>query len=265
MITTFREWLFKKENKIDEAISISQYRPYSNIKPFPKYEKMLDAMFGSKQRIEYYPTPSVAEKSKLELEVTSFLDSIGFTVEDYIGNQCKKKGDFKNVFKISKILNKENQELYKKYIADQDRSVQDISKSYKIVLSRHPYDIVGASTGRSWESCLTIGGEACDKLKGEIKGGSFVAYCVAVNDNNLNNPYCRVFVRRFENKEEERDYYVVSSMVYGNAPKDFLKNVEDFVYKIQRKPVDGHYEVNKFSHPDKNWAVIIQNGKVFKV
>ena len=71
--------------------------------------------------------------------------------QDYIEGYAT---DGKQKFKIGKIL----QELGETGLLDEfkkDESRQFGNKEFVIVISRHPYDIAGASDDRNWNSCLT--------------------------------------------------------------------------------------------------------------
>src|SRR5690606_26640424 len=84
------------------------------------------------------------------------LKKAGFVVTDYLAKKCVKIADIeqKNEFNIGKVIAKDQ---HAKAAFDNDPQLQNSnSLETLVVLSCHPYDIIGMSTGRSWDktSCI---------------------------------------------------------------------------------------------------------------
>lgn len=124
-------------------------------------DEMLNKVFGNKDRIII---PYDNKSKKLEMfykiknsytykEIVKFLKENGYLtgVDNYIQGKAFKKND-KNIYNIGKILQQfNNQRLLEYFKTDVNRQA---SGEYVIVISRHPYDLAGASTDRNWTSCI---------------------------------------------------------------------------------------------------------------
>jgi hypothetical protein len=114
-----------------------------------------------------------------------------------------------------------------------------------IVLSRHPYDILGISFDRGWSSCMRAGAERLNQqsLIGLIRHGSIVCYLLDGRDRNINRPVSRLLIHRY--RSEDGNIIYVPEAVYGSAGQ--LGTVRRAVLSLlhlkhNRKQPAGHYK-----------------------
>ena len=99
-------------------------------------------------------------------KIIKYLDEKGYDIVDYIQGLVKKKGDDR-IIKLGKVLTM----LAKTHprakllltIYNAEKSNLAIGSEYIMVISKHPYDIGGVSTDRSWSSCMDLRGEHKNK------------------------------------------------------------------------------------------------------
>ena len=113
----------------------------------------------------------------------------------------------------------------------------------QIVISRHPYDIGGMTSGRSWEtSCMRLphgtskspelrkGGEHHSYIQSDLSHQTLAAYLTHSGDNTAKEPLARILLKRHTNTEGH-DIWRPEEKVYGNANDSFSKSVSDFSKK----------------------------------
>ena len=117
-------------------------------------------------------------------------------------------------------------------------------KSYYIVFSKHPIDVAGQSTNRGWTSCMNLyTGSNKRYVQWDIKNGTMVAYLVREDDLNIKNPTARVSIKPFVNLENKSDVlYEPEQSIYGTAPANFKKQVNDLITQAQPGKV-GTFEL----------------------
>lgn len=146
---------------------------------------------------------------------------------DYVKGLCvDEKGQ---EIKIGKLLNKRGEpSLIKLYSESKNNSLKNYKK-LKVVISRHPYDIIGMSTDRGWTTCLDLsdkryGGSHLWHLRSLLNSGCLIAYLIHENDLNINNPISRVVINYYE----PWNSFSIDSSIYGTYVKEF----EDFIIKF---------------------------------
>lgn len=210
----------------------------------------INSLFDGKDRIV------ISNDLKINTTISPHFDKIKYALMDlgyytdiyhYIDNKAWKIGDFRPVktqfYRIGKLLNahENSEELLHIFKNDESRNLSS-NKSYKVVLSRHPYDVAGQSTGRHWKSCLRLpqkndkltssgkvdrGGIYCQLVKNDIREGVLVAYLVYSEDNNISNPLARITVKPYQGEDGDLAYGV--GKIYGAKNNEFSKFVEDWV------------------------------------
>ncbi len=101
-------------------------------------------------------------------EINSLFVPLGYKInsfEDYLNNKVYKIGDIKNPMKIGGLLKKvEDKYIFYRFDTSTERKewkdkINNSDKDLKIIISRHPYDLLGMSSGRDWRlsSCMRIG------------------------------------------------------------------------------------------------------------
>lgn len=125
---------------------------------------------------------------------------------------------------------------------------------YDMVVSNHPHDVYGMSTGRGWDSCAQMrrgekgyGGPAASKMKDEINNHTHVAYLVKRGGNYDTDSIARLNFKHHTAMHAEADIakpigatdykprhqtLVSEGVVYGQAPTDFRTVAEHEMGKM---------------------------------
>lgn len=122
--------------------------------------------------------------------VRAAVEAAGYKIEDYRAGLASTK-DGKRVMKIGKILSAlKDEKLLAEFVNDKNRQGRGY---YTVVISAHPYDVIGMSTGRDWDmvSCMRLGdgadysrtndgttGSRAEYIKNDVAEGTLVAYVV---------------------------------------------------------------------------------------
>lgn len=189
----------------------------------------------------------------------------GWTIHDYAKGIATrktktKKGFIKPEYKsIGTILHETGGQ--DKHVDSYDKDGNDIKKpltdvfrddplrantktsNMQIVISRHPYDIGGMTSGRKWEStCMRLphgksknkelhtGGEHHSYIQSDLSHQTIAAYLTHAGDNTINNPIARVLLKRHTNMEGH-DIWRPEGKIYGNDDGSFRKSVMEFARK----------------------------------
>jgi hypothetical protein len=188
---------------------------YKNIKP---------EFFGTKENGKlnhrrYFPielgpdeAESVISNSSTARTIKRTLADNGYEITDYIHGYAKVKGDTKNQkLRIGKILSGLGEHIIlEQFKKDDIRNITNLA----VVISRHPYDIVGMSTGRGWNSCMSEDSSNFAYVKTDIHMGTLIAYLVKKSDKNIKDPLGRLLFKKYEN-DAGFSYYSPASRVYG--------------------------------------------------
>ena len=271
------------EEFLSEAISLKMYKenlPKKFWYKKPTAYKKWDKIFGKGVNRISIPikNSSVQLPSNLPLfeEVRFILHKNNYkmiTMQDYLNNKVYKIGDDKNPLKIGKLLSKLDKELFQKYDTSKERKewvevFKNSDKGLKIIISRHPYDLLGMTSGRDWRggSCMRLGSEN-DKvyldilasmgqkighnetpgdfrltIKNDIKEGVLVAYVVKNSDSNINNPISRLLIKPYLNTKNIKDVIWVSAdKLYGQNVGGFKKSVDEWIDSWQGEMSEGLY------------------------
>jgi hypothetical protein len=224
-----------------EALKPSEYRKYVKGWDKTKYEDI----FGGKYRIEL-PTP---DKDRKQIKPDPYLDRelmlMGYEIHDYTAGLAKslKTG---RIIRIGKLIT--DPDLIKRFANDPARSGSNTqNKEYRIIISRHPYDIAGMSTNRGWSSCMNINvGSNRKYVAVDVKEGTIIAYLVKRDDNNIERPVARVLIKPFINSRKDVALGV-NGIVYGTAPPWFANTVVEWANNINKsRKLKGIFSL----HPD---------------
>jgi len=227
------------ELKIVEAISTSQYRSlvkgwnkqrYGDIFLNPKYRHDRN---GYRVYIPLNSTPKEQpQKSPTQQQIEEFLEQNGFSMVDYVKgivHNTEKRQDIK----IGKVLNKlKRTDLLNAFNVDKTREATQ--SQYIVVISRHPYDIAGQSTGRGWTSCMNLeDGINKHYVPLDIREGTLVAYVTSTDDLDLKNPTGRVSIKPFVDVlGRPRIYFGIEDNVYGTNVAGFVDAVSAWVEEV---------------------------------
>jgi hypothetical protein len=254
-----------------EAISLKQVRDKKMSRKtgggytFPEIMEV----FGQKNRLIYdFELGNInlafeEEVNDAESSYNKIKDAINqagfdFSMSDYIKGVCSKKGD-KNIYKIGRVLTSLDQpqvsitdrsgnvksvnEYDHRFKSDPIRHIND--EPMLVVISRHPYDIFGMSTGRSWTSCMDLKkekeGNNTRYLPNEVALGTLVAYLIPKTELkpnekvDLRKPYSRIALKPLRNADKELAYGI--GKTYGAKVTKFTKFMEKWAVENFNKNV----------------------------
>jgi hypothetical protein len=192
-------------------------------------------------------------------EVVKALDDLGYIIEDYTtGLAIKADKSKKNPVRIGKLLNNQP-ELLKKYAEHKHSLGIKGSSELVVVISRHPYDIMGMSTDRGWTSCTDLalppvqyeGKERSRKQIGpginahyvitDVAAGNIIAYLVDKTDLNVRRPKARMRILAYVNKDTQDFVLKAHDVVYGTDTPLFRKTVDKWLGEVNEVNTDGMY------------------------
>lgn len=206
------------------------------------------------------------ENSSLLKDINDAIEEQGYYVTDLANGYAQKK-DAKNVVKIGKLL----QQLYQKELKQLDVEFQNqqlssanyqqqkirytnywndlisnfnargTSGEFLVVISKNIHDIASMSTGRGWESCMTLGsGGHHQDVYCEVANGGFIAYLIRTDDKNIEHPVARIHIRRFDNKQGT-SIAIPEETIYGEDVPEFLNVVKNWIKSKQGNIQPGFY------------------------
>lgn len=197
----------------------------------------------------------------IPLPVRLAVRKAGFRITDYRAKRCVKLNDKdqKNVFNIGKVISKDP---VAKASFDNDPQLQNSSTSeFTLVISCHPYDIIGMSTGRDWDdtSCMRMGdyrddhsdGSNVRYLQHDVAEGTLVAYAVRSDDQNITKPLGRCLLKPFLRDDGSGSiFYRRETDVYGNPVPGMAETLSRFLRKLNAGVPAGIYKLNEKLYND---------------
>jgi hypothetical protein len=192
----------------NEAVTFNSYKPYHKYldgkdqQIYKEYFKRFADHDKNYYRI-YFDIEVDPNKWQIRIpqEIIDYMNWYRYPIKDYIKGICIDK-DGREI-KIGRLFVKLGREdLLKAYEDSKNNTLKD--KEYTVVISRHPYDIIGQSTGRGWSSCMDINDPRYDKefvetwygLSKQLKQGHLVSYLLRKKDRNIENPISRITIVR---------------------------------------------------------------------
>lgn len=222
-------------------VKLSTYRAWKGRHLFDP--SLTENIFKGKARIVLpIKTLTVAEPLRF---VKYELNILGFTIVDYFKGLAERNGQ---LVKIGKVLTRAKKFEAKKLFDNDPGRVANNSKALKVVISRHPYDILGCATGRGWKSCLDIqDGSLGYKLYQDVENGNLVAYLVNADDTGVKKPLGRFRIIRYANSNSV--IWKRTPLAYGTVIPEFANSIDSFLDKHNSKS-DGIFERLVPSHLD---------------
>lgn len=144
-------------------------------------------------------------------------------------------------------------------------------KEYDLVISNHPHDVYGMSTGRGWTSCADMenpNGHAAKHMQDEINNHTHVAYLVDRGGDYDKNSIARIAFKHHtattaksdQNPHINHQTLISEKRVYGQAPTDFRSVAEGEMRKLF--PIkDDVYMKNPHVYNDSGELVYVPDGK----
>lgn len=267
------------------AIPLSLYKKWKGHGDFDRdrYSELFRKYEGDKHAYRIYlpitGKPDVAKKVVVPQQIIDALAAKGYVADDYRAGIAVDSKLGKRKIKIGKLLS-DNPELLKQFNRDEQRSASRVSKSdLMVVISRHPYDIAGMSTGRGWRSCTNLeDGVNKHYVIKDVKHGTLIAYLVKADDKNIEKPLARVRLYRFERKVVKakapkvvkevgakgakppepvaapvaaNDFVLMREpRIYGTPSPQFTAVIDKWLDTVNEGRADGLYCVNKNVHTD---------------
>lgn len=206
-----------------------------------RVDKFSERLFQGRMRIYYdIDLEEKISNNEVYLMIKELLEDYNEgEIVDYIKGIYKD--NYGRMVKIGKFLTKHNEKkVLDLYINDKQRTLKvsadgNTITKYKICISRQVEDILYMTTDRVWEkdSCMKIG-NMDDKMLGEMKNQTLVAYLIDYDDLDIKKPYSRILIKKHHllNDDETWIYYP-SPIIYGNDSKVFKDFIFDWVKKNQ--------------------------------
>jgi hypothetical protein len=268
---------------IVEAIPISKYRDVMKKVGDVDYKSRYDEIFGGEMRL-YFPVNIPANAVKqfhkqqqedqfAELEL--LLIRCGYSDIDFDEKTATDKHN--RPIRLGKALEKSINYIEKNY-KDLPEVVADYKRAFRlwervnqkatkellakteneplmVVISRHPYDIAGMSTGRDWSSCMNLDiGKNSKYVPIDIKNGTIIAYLVYASDKNIEHPIGRVLIKPYFNIDTWGDETrTMDNIMFGIEKKTYpphainipnwLNIVLGWVNDVNSKSKSGRYHL----------------------
>ena len=207
------------------ALAPSQYRKYVKGWDKARYSDLFAKYNGDRNGYRIYlPLAQKPTKIVVPKEIQQAINSRGYVVDDYrAGLAVDSSG--KRKIKIGKLLPPELQQVFAN-----DPVRQAKSDAYTVVISRHPYDIAGMSTGRGWTSCMDLNGGINRRfVEKDVTHGSLIAYLVPSTDLDLKNPTARILLRVYTSKGRKGLW---PSRIYGTGSPQFYATVRRWCAQV---------------------------------
>ena len=177
-------------------------------------------------------------------DVVAALKAKGYAVEDYLLG-IATSADGRRRVKIGKLV-ADNPEALKSFANDPRRKAAVNSgkaEGMLVVISRHPVDVAGMSTGRGWTSCMNLDGGINKRyVAADVKQGSLVAYFVKADDKNIQRPKGRVLIKPLVGPKGQR-LLAREDTVYGTANASFLHTVDAWLRDVNKDVGSGAFKL----------------------
>ncbi len=248
---------FKKYHQLNETLT-NQQRKWVDKRSAPYQRRIHDELFknppegATKIDDDTFTMPVSHVDKDRENEIRDHLDQHGYTIHDYVGDHITDKHG--RPTSIGKALRKTKKDpnLYASDPRVRSRESGEISgDTHEIVVSRHPYHVAGMSSGRDWNSCMTLpgdpknqyGGQYHSKVRNDLENGTLVAYLtkkgVARPNKELDRSEAlsRIALKKYEASDDapiwraETNSYSPSSTGHGSSREkypQFEKAVKEF-------------------------------------
>lgn len=225
---------------------------------------ILNNVFGSEDRLIYdidLKNSEVVKNNPIYEQIKYLLDmryEIDITFDEYLEGIVYKSSDKdkKQPLKVGRLLTR----LIEKYKDEEAGILLDSFKNdparktkkdtkYKVVISRHPYDLAGMSTDRNWTSCMNLGtspieykdyslrttGTNSRYVKEDIRHGSIIAYLIngdeLITDDKvkLRRPYSRLLMKPASSIDNKSDLVYTVGKMYGAKIDKFREFIENWL------------------------------------
>jgi hypothetical protein len=133
------------------------------------------------------------------------------------------------------------------------------TKDYDIVLTGHPDDIYGGSTGRGWDSCAQMrkgepgyGGAASRSMTGEINNHTHMVYLVPRGGSVDTTAVGRMSFKHHVGLTTGHETLLPEDRVYGSTPDGFANKAKELVGNLFERKQGELYKKNDDVYNDNN-------------
>ena len=250
------------------SIPISKVRPYfptirkwkqlQGKKPFTTYNQLFRKLepTAPKNKPLYRVTLPLDNQTETKITIPEIikqeLEEKGIEILDYVSGTGSDPKYKNRIVKIGKYLTPDTQKIFAN-----DHQRKGKSNNAIIILSRHPYDLLGMSTDRGWRSCMNLySGSEAFFIKNDILQGTLIAYIVDPNDKNIANPRARILLKPAYNASKDKMSLIVDKE-YGGPIRGFRKTLRALVDK--HLPPSGIMLLDNKLYDDGNYLLIGKN------
>ena len=152
------------------------------------------------------------------------------------------------------------------------------SSKYDIILSNHPHDVYGMSTGRGWTSCAQMrkknletgetnkgyDGPASRKMESEIENHTHVAYLVPRGGDVDTQAIARLTFKKHSAVGDRHQTLIPESTIYGSAPSGAKQIIKHEVGKLFMTKPGLVYKKHPDVYDDSNQPLHFPEGGVSK-
>lgn len=227
------------------AIPLALTKPYMKNFNRARYRDLFNRFGEGKGKDKfriYLPINGAPTVKRMDIPspISDYVASLGMSIDCYKAGTVLMK-DGKRTTRLGAVLGKKP-ELKKIFDSDPQRQASKKVKQW-VVISRHPYDIIGQSFDRGWTSCMHLTkGMNRAYLEDDVKNGTIVAYLVADTDKNINNPTARISIKPHYSKTTGATHVILQAgQVYGMENGDFSHTVRLFLAEVNTNAPTGKY------------------------
>jgi len=220
----------------NESVSISKYKELEKNFNWNVYKRIGDSFnsfIDTDKRFNriYFPFTIKNEvKKDLPESVSKFLELIRYKMIPGDVKYCLDA--YGRKYSIAKALLDSSDEIYDEYqkFLQSENFVKP--QECLICISRHPYDIIGSSTGRGWTSCFDFTKKENQYFTEKMGEGCLVAYLITKKDRNIKSPISRILI--YNVGDEKEPHFLTDNLIYGSRIDGFKEEVNSIVRKINR-------------------------------
>jgi hypothetical protein len=230
--------LFEGMFNLEEAFGLSNAAQRELFKNWNK--NRWSAIFNKKYRI-YIPLEISENVINPNIEVVNYLKSLGYSVKDYAKNMAVDNNGREK--RIGSLVSKDPN--IKKIYDNDPARIGAKQSNQMVVISRHPVDIAGMSTGKGWTSCMNLhDGVEKQYVPIDIQEGTIIAYLTNKDDKYIKNASARVLIKpfisinkdqyNFKKPNDDKIALGISNVIYGTTNDAFVKTVKQWVNNVNK-------------------------------
>jgi hypothetical protein len=229
----------------DKVNELSKLNPY----PFSSW-------FGNNGRVYYDINIDNVKDRELSVEdinLINFIKENGYVNVDYLNGYAEKDGRKLRIGKILENLNNKKTNdnsdgkdlknniipMYIKFFESSNYR-KLLNKKLKVVFTQNPHDVAKMSTSKGWTSCFNLNSGVNSRYcLQEVKEGGIVAYLINAEDLNIEHPYSRIYIRRFDSFFDGSSVAIPEETIYGEDIPAFKNFVKDWLLQKQKDKLNN--------------------------